>query len=114
MSALPTRLDVVTDTTHQDPEEATRTSSASRRAMALALEAAEGARSLIECKQHLEGITVVITHPRLGPPEYALPFEVIGRVTGADLGLALTGLHLAGSHGLVLNFWFVRKTNHAP
>ena len=112
VSALPTPLDVVADASLEGPS--ARTSSASRRAMGLALEAANGARSLIECKQHLEGITVVITHPSLGPPEYALPFEVINKVTGADLGLALTDSHVAGSHGLVLTFWFVRKTSHAP
>jgi hypothetical protein len=112
MSALPTPLGVVTDATRENPR--TRTSSASRRAIALALKAAEGADSLLEFKQHLEGITVVITHPADQPPEYTLPFEVINQVTRADLGLALTGSHVAGDHGLVLVFGFVRKVGHAP
>jgi len=75
-----------------------------RRAMVIALEAARGASSRVECQQGFDGILVNVYHPALNKEEPKVLADIITAVTMSDLDMKIGEFHVAGELGVTMSF----------
>ena len=75
-----------------------------RRAMIIALDAARGASSRVQCQQGFDGILVTVHHPARNKEEPGVLAAIITAVMTSGLDMKIGEFHIAGELGVTMSF----------